>query len=77
MTVVPLLLLLAFPAPLDDPAWYVRCDTWAETVRQSREALLSQERSIGRGRPLPDLGAEDFTIAAWVWFTIIVPRAGP
>ncbi len=39
---IVLLLAGAAPAPAD-PSWYVRQDTWSETMIQSREALMSDE----------------------------------
>ena len=38
MTASMLLSAFALAAP-DDPEWYLRQDSWQETVRQSREAL--------------------------------------
>jgi hypothetical protein len=55
------------PAAVPDaPPHYVRRETWAETLRASREALARHEGSAGGRTPLPDFGRSAFTIAAWV-----------
>ncbi len=56
----------ATPCPGADPPWYLRQATWQETMRRSREALARQAGEARQPAPLPDLGRDGFTIAAWV-----------
>ncbi len=60
------MVLIGATALAADPAYYVRKDTWRETMRASREALSRQERREGIRVPLPNLGESDFTITAWL-----------
>jgi len=64
-TFVPFVALISSAALAVDPAYYVKKDTWQETMLASREALMQQARAMG-GVPLPDLGRSDFTIMAWI-----------
>jgi hypothetical protein len=48
------------------PGHYVKKDSWQETMRASREELLRLEQAGEMGTPLPDMGAGDFTIMAWI-----------
>jgi len=49
----------------EDASFYVKKDTWQETVLASREALMKEEKAQGGGVTL-DFAQEEFTIAAWV-----------
>ena len=53
----------AFPA---DPSYYIKKSSWQETMRCSIEALMKLERTGEVGKSLPDLGAFDFTVTAWL-----------
>jgi hypothetical protein len=59
-------ILLCSGAGAEVPDYYVQKQTWPETMRASREALMQLEESGEMGMPLPDLGSSDFTIAAWI-----------
>lgn len=52
-------------ARAEDPSWYARRASWPETLLASRDRLLASPEP-GPRRPLPDLGASDFTFLAWV-----------
>lgn len=49
----------------EDASFYVKKDTWQETVLASREALMKEEKAQGGGVSV-DFAQEDFTIAAWI-----------
>jgi len=61
-----LVLIQLFVEALETPAYYLTKGTWQETMRASREELLRLEQAGEMGTPLPDLGAGDFTIMAWI-----------
>ncbi len=70
----------ALQAGADDPTYYVRASSWQETIRLSRQALAEQERKAGRAMGLPDFGASDFTVLAWIRTTAggtIVSKSAP
>jgi hypothetical protein len=48
-----------------DPGFYVKKDSWQETVFASREALMQQEKARGGGITL-DFSQADFTVATWI-----------
>jgi hypothetical protein len=48
------------------PAYYIKKDTWQETIRASTEALMKLEQTGEMGMSLPDLGRSDFTVMAWI-----------
>jgi hypothetical protein len=50
----------------DDPPYYVKSDTWQETMRASREALMQLEQRDELGNAMPDFGASNFTVLVWV-----------
>ena len=49
---------------------YAKKSTWQETMLVSREALMRRERAAGKGRPLPNFGASDYTVTAWIRTTV-------
>jgi hypothetical protein len=58
-------LSLSAPAFAQDPSFYVKKDTWQDTMRASTEALMAEEKAAGGGVTL-DFAQEDFTVAAWL-----------
>jgi hypothetical protein len=56
---------LAAPAFAQDPSFYVKKDTWQETMRASRELLMVEEKAKGGGVTV-DFAQEEFTVAVWV-----------
>ena len=56
---------LAAAAFAQDPSFYVKKDTWQDTMRASREALMAEEKAKGGGVTL-DFAQEEFTVAMWV-----------
>jgi len=63
--------LLAAPAPDQAPdggesEWYAKRATWHESLIASLESLAESGAPERRAEPLPDLGASDFSISAWV-----------
>ena len=50
--------LPAAAAPKDQPEWYLRQETWQETMRVSREALVRHRSRPGSGRRDPRLSRE-------------------
>jgi hypothetical protein len=50
----------------ETPSYYQKRATWPATMLASREALMQQTQEAKRAVALPDLGASDFTLAAWV-----------
>jgi len=67
-TVVFAGVLMAFHAfaSAQDPPYYIRGTSWQETLRTSRDMLYQMEQAGKLGTALPDLGASDFTIMAWI-----------
>ncbi|MDQ1255872.1 MAG: SUMF1/EgtB/PvdO family nonheme iron enzyme, partial [Candidatus Hydrogenedentes bacterium] len=65
-TITVALMLHAVSALAADPAWYLRQDTWHETMRVSREALFAEETLAGIPEALPDFGVSEFTVMAWI-----------
>jgi len=49
-----------------DPSYYVKKSSWQEAMRASVEALMKLEQAGEVGVSLPDLGASDFTVTAWI-----------
>ena len=59
VTTIIVLLVTGASPPTDDPTWYVRKDTWHESLIQSREALMQHEsdQAVAAGRTVaPRLG---------------------
>ena len=54
-----------------DPPYYVKKDTWQETLRTSREVLVQRELTVETGNNMPDFGASNFTFAAWIKTTSV------
>ncbi len=50
----------------DDPSYYMKKQTWQETLLASRDLLMKQDQESGRGAPLPNFGKSDFSVAAWI-----------
>jgi len=66
---------LAAPKPAQtDPEWYLRQDTWQETVRQSREAL-ARYRKANPNSVLPG-APQGVTFSAWHAIGPFAPPAG-
>ncbi|MBL7043590.1 MAG: SUMF1/EgtB/PvdO family nonheme iron enzyme [Pirellulaceae bacterium] len=66
---------LAAPKPAQtDPEWYLRQDTWQETVRQSREAL-ARYRKANPDSVLPG-APQGVTFSAWHAIGPFAPPAG-
>jgi hypothetical protein len=66
IAIVMLIILLTAPAfAKDDPSFYVKKDTWPDTMRASRKTLMAEEKAKGGGVTL-DFAQEEFTVAAWV-----------
>jgi hypothetical protein len=63
LAVIVLTAPVAFAA---DPPYYVKQDTWHETILASREALTKAEATPGGVVRFPDFGATDFTISVWI-----------
>jgi len=58
-------------------SYYVKKSSWQESMRASVEALMKLEQAGEVGVSLPDLGASDFTVTAWVtnmWEISLVPQ---
>ena len=49
-----------------DPSYYAKKSTWQETMQASTEALMKLVQTGEIGISLPDLGASDFTVTAWI-----------
>lgn len=49
-----------------DPSYYAKKSTWQETMQASTEALMKLLQTGEIGISLPDLGASDFTVTAWI-----------
>ena len=64
--VVVALNLASCSALAADPSYYVKKSSWQETMRASVEALMKLEQAGELGVSLPDLGASDFTVTAWI-----------
>ncbi|MHC5073495.1 MAG: hypothetical protein ACYTFE_01565, partial [Planctomycetota bacterium] len=48
-----------------DASYYIKKDTWQETVMASREAQMKEAKAKGGGVSV-DFGLEEFTIATWI-----------
>ena len=46
--------------------FYEKKTSWHETLRAARETLHRHEEQVGSTLVLPDLGASDFTLTAWI-----------
>ncbi|MHC4214491.1 MAG: LamG-like jellyroll fold domain-containing protein, partial [Planctomycetota bacterium] len=56
---------LTAPALAQDPSFYIKKDTWQDTMRASTEALMAEEEAKGGGVSI-DFAQEEFTVAVWV-----------
>jgi len=65
ISMIVLTITIASTCFAQDPSFYVKKDTWPETMRASREALIAEEKARGGGVTL-DFAQEDFTVAMWV-----------
>ncbi len=45
---------------------YIKKDTWQQTIRRSREALIRRERAGITTAKIPDLASSDFSICLWI-----------
>lgn len=54
------------PTEAADPPFYVKRDTWHESLLASRERLMEQETRSGKRTSLPDFGTSDFTVTLWM-----------
>jgi len=75
--VVVALNLASCSALAADSSYYVKKSSWQETMRASVETLMKLEQAGELRVSLPDLGASDFTVTAWVtnmWEISLVPQ---
>jgi hypothetical protein len=66
ITITITAVLAVSPAFAQDPSFYVKKDTWPETMLASREELIKAEETPGGVERFPNFGTTDFTISAWI-----------